>query len=443
MLERFKAYIHEKELFAPEDKLLLAVSGGIDSVVMCLLFHKANFNFAIAHCNFALRGEESDEDELFVKKLAKKYKVPFYCDHFETASFAEREKISIQMAARTLRYEWFEKLLDSEGYHYVATAHHLNDAVETLLLNITKGTGIAGLHGIQPKVKRLVRPLLFADKEEIYACVVDNQLAWREDSSNQSVKYQRNLIRNEVIPLLKTINPSLESTMKQTIERVTAVEQLFYAEVERVRQKLVRKEPGIIYIEINLLQQEAEPLIKLYELIKEYHFSYTQAQDIWQVLGSGPGRQFDSPTHILVKDRKELIITAKQLYTFMSASIEAGQESFSNELLELQIKESSAENFTIPADAAIASLDKGLLQFPLKLRKWKEGDWFCPLGMNKKKKLSDFLIDTKVPLNLKEKIWILTSNGSIVWIVGHRIDNRFKITDKTEQILQITAVKKE
>jgi tRNA(Ile)-lysidine synthase len=191
------------------------------------------------------------------------------------------------------------------------------------------------------------------------------------------------------------------------------------------------------------LQQEAEPLIKLYELIKEYHFSYTQAQDIWQVLGSGPGRQFDSPTHILVKDRKELIITAKQLYTFMSASIEAGQESFSNELLELQIKESSAENFTIPADAAIASLDKGLLQFPLKLRKWKEGDWFCPLGMNKKKKLSDFLIDTKVPLNLKEKIWILTSNGSIVWIVGHRIDNRFKITDKTEQILQITAVKKE
>lgn len=439
MLEKFKVYIQEKELFAPDDKVLLAVSGGIDSVVMCHLFHKAGFNFAIAHCNFGLRGEESDEDELFVKKLAKKYKVPLFVDHFDTASFAEREKISIQMAARTLRYEWFEKLLDTERYHYIATAHHLNDAVETLLLNLTKGTGIAGLHGIQPKVKRLVRPLLFADKEEIYACVVENQLAWREDSSNQSVKYQRNLIRNEVIPLLKTINPSLESTMKQTIERVKAVEQLFQAEVERVREKLVRKESGITYINFVLLQQEAEPVIKLYELIKDYHFSYIQAQDIWQVLDAGPGRLFESPTHTLVKDRKDLIITGKQLHTFRSASIEEGQQVFALELLELHIKELSGANFTIPTDAAIACLDKQLLQFPLKLRKWKEGDWFCPLGMNKKKKLSDFLIDTKVPLNLKDRIWLLTSNSSIVWIIGHRIDNRFKITDKTEHILQITA----
>ncbi|MDO1445688.1 tRNA lysidine(34) synthetase TilS [Rhodocytophaga aerolata] len=439
MLEKFKAYVQDKELFTPNDKVILAVSGGIDSVVMCHLFHQANFPFAIAHCNFGLRGEESDEDELFVKKLAKKYKAPFYSDHFEAAAFAEKEKISIQMAARTLRYEWFNRLAESEGYAYIATAHHLNDSVETLLLNITRGTGIAGLHGIQPKVNRLIRPLLFADKEEIHAYVVENQLAWREDSSNQSIKYQRNLIRHEVIPLLKKINPSLESTMEQTIERLTAVEHIFQAEVERVRQQVIRKQGDVEYLDFTFLQQETEPLIKLYELIKETHFSYTQAQDIWQVLEAEPGRRFESPTHTLVKDRTELIITPKQVQQFISATITENQDFFSNESLELRFQEVSAKNFSIPTDANIACLDKQLIQFPLKLRQWKQGDWFCPLGMNKKKKLSDFLIDVKIPLNLKSKIWVLTSNGSIVWIIGQRIDNRFKITEKTEHILQITA----
>lgn len=440
MLEKFVAYVHEKELFALEDKIILAVSAGIDSVVMCHLFHLAKFNFAIAHCNFGLRGEESEEDELFVKKLAKKYKVPFFIDHFEVAAFAEKEKISIQMAARALRYNWFQNLLDAEGYQYIAAAHHLNDSIETLLLNLTKGTGIAGLHGIQPKVNRLIRPLLFADKEEIYAFVVEHQLGWREDSSNQSVKYQRNLIRNEVIPLLKNINPSLENTMKQTIERLTAVEQLFQLEVERARQKLIRKEGEIIYVDFILLKQESQPLIKLYELIKDNHFSYTQAQDIWQVLDAEPGRLFDSPTHTLVKDRKDLIISPKQMQDFISANIHENQTFFSNESLELHIGELSATNFIIPTQATMACLDKQLLQFPLKLRRWKEGDWFCPLGMNKKKKLSDFLIDLKIPLNLKSRIWVLTSNGSIVWIIGHRIDNRFKITDKTAHILQISSI---
>jgi tRNA(Ile)-lysidine synthase len=440
MLEKFIAYIREKNLFAPEDKIILAVSGGIDSVVMCDLFYKAKFTFAIAHCNFGLRGQESDDDELFVKKLAKKYKVPFYVNTFETQTFAEKEKISIQMAARALRYEWFRKLLDTEGYAYIATAHHLNDTVETLLLNLTRGTGIAGLHGIQPKVNKLVRPLLFADKEAIYACVVENQLGWREDSSNESIKYQRNLIRNEVVPLLKTLNPSLETTMQQTVERLTAVEHLFNIEVEKVRQKLLHEKQGIIYIDFVLLQEQTEPLIKLYELIKTYHFSYTQAKDIWQILSAEPGRQFDSPTHTLVKDRTALIITGKHVHTFMGASIGEGQEVFSNELIELKLQELIAANFTIPTDTSIACLDRQLLQFPLQLRKWKEGDWFCPLGMNKKKKLSDFLIDAKIPLNLKDRIWVLTSNGSIVWIIGQRIDNRFKITDKTEHILQITAV---
>jgi tRNA(Ile)-lysidine synthase len=230
--------------------------------------------------------------------------------------------------------------------------------------------------------------------------------------------------------------------MIQTLERLTAVEQLFNAEVKRVKQKVWHQEGGIVYIDYVLLQEEDESLIKLYELIKPYHFSYSQAKDIWSVRNAEPGRQFDSPTHILVKDRTALIITGKQVQAFMGASIYEGQTSFSNSEIELHLQEVNAKNFTIPTDAAVACLDKQLLQFPLQLRRWKNGDWFCPLGMNKKKKLSDFLIDAKIPLNLKEKVWVLTSNGSIVWIVGHRIDNRFKITEKTEQILHITMAVK-
>lgn len=441
MIEKFLQFVSQKNLFNPSDKVLLAVSGGIDSVVMSHLFYKAKLNFAIAHCNFGLRGEESDQDELFVKKLTKKFKVPFYSESFDTENFAQEEKVSIQMAARTLRYRWFEQLLQTEGYHYLATAHHLNDTIETVLFNITKGTGISGLHGIQLKNGYIIRPLLFADKEEMYAYVVENQLSWREDSSNQTSKYHRNLIRNEVIPLLKNINPGLEETIKQTIEKIGSVERIFEADINRLRQSVVREESGAVYIDFVRLQKELEPVIKLYELIKPYHFSYIQAKDIWHILEAESGRYFDSPTHTLVKDRTALIITARNFQQYMSASIESGQQEFKNEFIHLEINEIAAEEFTIPTDASIACLDLQTLQFPLKLRKWKEGDWFCPLGMNKKKKLSDFFIDAKIPLNLKNQIWVLTSNGSIVWIVGKRIDNRFKVTDKTGQILQIRLIK--
>ncbi len=232
MLKPFLTYIAEKALFLPEDTILLAVSGGMDSVVMAHLFHKAKFKFAMAHCNFGLRGEESDADEAFVKKLAKKYKVPFYTEQFETEAFARLEKISVQMAARMLRYEWFGKLLREAGFAYLATAHHQNDTLETVLFNLTRGTGISGLHGISPSRGRVIRPLLFADREMIYDFVVENQLAWREDSSNQSSKYHRNLIRNEVVPLLKQINPGLEGTIAQTAAKISAVEHIYESELD-------------------------------------------------------------------------------------------------------------------------------------------------------------------------------------------------------------------
>jgi tRNA(Ile)-lysidine synthase len=387
-----------------------------------------------------LRGEESDQDELFTKKLAKKYKVPFYSDSFDTEIFAKQEKVSIQMAARTLRYRWFEQLLQTEGYTYLATAHHLNDTLETVLFNITKGTGISGLHGIQPKTGHIIRPLLFAEKEEMYAYVVENQLSWREDASNQTSKYHRNLIRNEVIPLLKNINPALEDTIKQTIEKIGSVERIFEADINRLRQSVMSEQNGVTYIDFIKLKTEIEPVIKLYELIKLYHFSYIQAKDIWHILEAESGRRFESPTHTLVKDRTSLIITGRDFQEFISTSIKSGQQDFKNEFIHLRFERIPAEGFAIPTNALVACLDMQTVKFPLKLRKWKEGDWFCPLGMNKKKKLSDFFIDAKIPLNLKNQIWVLTSDGAIIWVVGKRIDNRFKVTDKTEQILQIRLI---
>ena len=439
MLKKFNSFITDHQLFKSEDKILLAVSGGMDSMVMTHLFYKAKLNFAIAHCNFGLRGEESDEDELFVKKITKKLKIPFYSESFETENFAESEKISIQMAARVLRYEWFNKLLIKENFQFIATAHHLNDTIETVLFNMVRGTGISGLHGILPKINNIIRPISFANKEEIYDYIVENQLSWREDSSNQSIKYQRNLIRNEVVPLLKTINPNLDNTIQQTVEKIGAVERIFNNYIKETEKKIGRFEHGAFFISIEKLLAEAEGQFILSEILKPFNFSFLQSKDIFSVFGAEPGKQFESPTHLMVKDRDQLVITPKSIEKYRSGIIEVDDEGFTNEIYSLKIKKVARENVKISSDRKIAMLDFDKLIFPLKVRRWKEGDWFCPLGMNKKKKLSDFMIDEKIPLNLKEKIWVITSNGSIVWIIGSRIDDRFKITDKTTQVYYINS----
>ncbi len=438
MLKKFLTFINEKTLFQTGDKVLLAVSGGMDSVVMAHLFYKAELNFAIAHCNFGLRGEESDGDELFVKKLAKKYKIPFFSEQFDTEAFAEQEKISIQMAARVLRYEWFEQICRTNGFACIATAHHLNDTLETILFNLTKGTGIAGLHGILPKNGRIVRPMLFANREDMKEYVVENQLGWREDSSNESSDYHRNRIRNEVVPLLKTINPNLEQTIESTVERVVAVEHIFFAEIERLRQLLWRQEEGMWYLDFTQLVTETEPIIKLYELLKPFHFTYKQTLDIWQVLGAESGRQFDSPSHRLVKDRTELVVSPKSMQAFLPEMIVADQQEFANAWVKLRMHVVTAEGFTIPTSPKIAALDYDLLKFPLKIRLWKAGDKFCPLGMSQKKKVSDFLIDEKVPVNVKEQTYVLLSGDTIVWIVGRRVDDRYKITKETKQVYVVS-----
>jgi tRNA(Ile)-lysidine synthase len=437
MLDQFLSFINKHNLIQPTQKVLLAVSGGMDSVVMCDLFSKAKISFVMAHCNFGLRGEESNEDEMFVKKLSIKYKVPFVVTTFQTADFAETEKISTQMAARILRYEWFEKVRQEQNCDYIATAHHQNDVLETVLLNLTKGTGIAGLHGIRLKNGRVIRPLLFTERENIFEYVVENQIIWREDSSNESNKYQRNLIRNEVVPLLKQINPNLENTIQQTVERIAAVEDIFEQEMEMLRKQITWSDSQAIFVNYKAIQTLSQPVIKLAELMKPYHFTYQQSQDIFEAFDKESGKTFLSPTHTLVKDRTELVITKKNLQSFVSQIIESSnrQSAVGNQQLFIGEPFEKTEDFVVPNAKKIACLDADKVRFPLQLRKWKEGDWFCPLGMNKKKLISDFLIDQKVPLNLKKEVNLLTSNGSIVWVMGMRIDDRFKVTDKTERVI--------
>lgn len=435
MLQSFCQYITDKGLFRPSQKILLAVSGGMDSIAMCHLFHHAGFSFAMAHCNFHLRGVESEEDEAFVKKLAATYHVPFFLRHFEAARYAEEKKISIQMAARELRYAWFHEVLQQEKYELLATAHHQNDVLETILLNLTRGTGIQGLHGIRPSNGKIIRPLLFASREEIQHYVKEKKLSWREDSSNESTKYYRNLIRHEVIPVLKKINPNLEQTLEQSIGKIQAVEALFFLKVAEVKKAAMKETNECISIDIATLTAQAEPGILLYELIKPFNFNY---KDGLTLLSTGDtGKRIESVSHIAVRDRKTFIITPKFSNASEVQQIEQDQKQLilDGERLSFSVEENT--HFKIPASPAIACLDVDKLKFPLILRKWQEGDSFCPLGMSQKKKISDLLIDLKVPLNLKDKVKVLISGENIAWVVGFRIDERYKVGIDTEKIFRI------
>jgi tRNA(Ile)-lysidine synthase len=260
---------------------------------------------------------------------------------------------------------------------------------------------------------------------------------WREDASNETNQYGRNLVRNEVVPLLKGLNPNLEETLAHTVERIGAVERIFASRVDALRQAALRTDGEVHYLDLPVLRGEPEPVIELYELLKNYHFNYAQAVDVAAALDAESGKRFDSPTHTLVKDRDQLVITPKPLAPFLTGKLEADQPAFEHEMLKLTARTLPAAGYKISTSPKVAALDLQTLKFPLRIRRWKEGDWFCPLGMTSKKKISDFLIDEKVPLNLKERVWVLLSGDSIAWIIGHRIDNRFKITDKTEQVYQL------
>ncbi len=445
MLEGLLTYINSQNLFAKNEKIILAISGGMDSMVLCELFVKAKFEFAIAHVNFGLRGEESEADEVFVKKLALKHKVLFFTTTFETESYAKENNISIQMAARILRYKWFEQIRIKNSYQYIATAHHQNDSAETILLNMAKGTGMAGLHGILPKRGSLIRPLLFASKDMIMDYLVENQIIWREDSSNESQKYQRNYIRQEIIPRLKEINPNFEETIQRTINKVKDLELFFFDELVKFKETNLKIRNGVYFLSFLQLNENGNLKALFIAVFSEFNFNYSQAEEIISSINSEAGKTFISISHTLVRDRSEFVIKENgDIQNFGTQEIEL---DFTKSL-ELEIQKSRllfspkeiTADFKLKTAKKTATLDFDTLKSPLKIRKWKDGDWFCPLGMNKKKNLSDFLNAEKIPLNLKKDVFVITSNGSIVWVVGFRIDNRFKISEKTTKGLIIDLI---
>lgn len=432
MLEDFIHFVQKENLFQADQKILIAVSGGIDSVVLSKLFSLAKFNFGVAHVNFSLRGEESLADEVFVKKFAKTLKVPYHTICFDTNVFAAQEKISTQMAARILRYQWFEEIRVKEGYNYIATGHHLLDSAETMLINLVRGSGIAGFHGIPVKSGHLIRPMSFANQNAIFDFVVSKKLAWREDSSNESTKYQRNFIRHEILPKFQELNPHFEQTLAATSQKIKGIETWMQAELESfISESCKTDSAGNISVKLPSISPKSSVLLT--ELLLSYHFNSASIEAILQA--DKVGAIFESPSHSLNIDRGTWIINVKSQADYKPIVISEEDEviQLGNQELHIFIEEKTADWKAI-TDPKIACLDADTLDFPLEIRKVQDGDWFCPLGMNQKKLISDFLTDKKVPLAIKKNTQILLSKGSVAWILGQRIDNRNKVTDKTELV---------
>ncbi len=437
--EDFQNFISEQKLFNTGDKILLATSGGVDSSILCHLFSQSGYKFGIAHCNFQLRGKDSKEDQHFVKELSTTYEVGFFTKNFDTDSFSTEKQISIQMAARELRYNWLEKIRKENNYQFIATAHHLNDSLETALLNITKGTGIAGLRGILTKKGKVIRPLLFASRSEIESYAKRNKVAYRVDESNKEIKYLRNKIRHQVIPILKEINPSIERTYWKTSHKLLDTEKIYFDAIEQYKKKLLIQNGGEIQISIRKLLSTISPKQILYEILLDFEFNQEQVPQIWECLDSQPGKVFFSSTHQLLKDRNHLIIAKREAINISTFLVEELRKKVNTGDFQLSIQViKSANRVKVSSKPNIAFLDMDKLVFPLTLRYWKPGDYVYPLGTTKKKKIKRFLTDLKLSLFEKEKTMVLLSGEKVVWVVGYKIDNRFKITTSTKTVYKMS-----
>ncbi|TCJ16544.1 tRNA lysidine(34) synthetase TilS [Flaviaesturariibacter flavus] len=442
LFSRFIEYIKDEELFGSKDRLLLAVSGGLDSVVLTHLCRRAGFPVTLAHCNFGLRGGESDGDATFVRQLAETLGLPYFEKSFPTQAYALEQKLSIQEAARELRYTWFEELrLQLEeagtGRAYLLTAHHLDDSIETLLINFFKGTGIAGLHGIRPKNGKLVRPLLFASRAELEAWAHAQGLRWREDRSNQDPKYTRNAVRLELLPAIERVFPGARANLAANIGRFAEVEQLYRASVDLRIRKMTRVSGAELRVPVRqLLKAEAVDTL-LWELARPFGFKPGQVPGLRALLQSAPGRYLASGTHQAVRHGAWLLFAPLGVPDNTVFVIDKTEERvlFGTQLLQMQVL--PAAPAVLPADPQLALLDAATLDYPLVLRRWKPGDYFYPLGMRKKKKVARFLIDSKLSKTQKEQVWVLESHKRIVWVVGHRIDDRFKITAHTRKAISV------
>jgi tRNA(Ile)-lysidine synthase len=423
-----------------KDRLLLAVSGGLDSVVLTTLSSMAALDFGIAHANFQLRGEESTRDEEFVRNLAIQLGKPFVSKKFDTARLAEKEKESVQLAARNLRYTWFKTLLGNKPgeYQYLLTAHHLEDNIETLLMHFFRGTGITGLTGIPEKNEKLIRPLLSVSKNSIRDFAVSNHLKWVEDSSNAKDDYTRNFFRNQLIPSAARVFPDLKHNLESNLQRFSEAAILYEQAILQHKKKLLKANGAEFHIPILLLKKSKPVRTILYEILKDFHFTPAQTDEVIRLMDGSNGKYISSPSNRVIKNRGWLIIAPLEHAAVSHIIIDENKADIEFPDGILRIKKIARPDFDSGfGDLNTAFLDEDKIRFPLILRKWKAGDYFYPLGMKKKKKLARFFIDQKLSKTAKEKIWVLVMDSQIIWTVGQRIDNRFCIQPSTTRILQI------
>lgn len=444
LISSFQSFLQTRCGADKNNKFLVAVSGGIDSVVMADLFLKCRYSFAITHCNFNLRGEESNGDEDFVKELAGKYQVKVFTESFDTLKVTEEENLSIQMAARKLRYEWFEKLRVENDFDYIVTAHHKQDSTETVLLNITRGTGLEGLKGIAAKNNFIIRPLLFATREKILQYATEQNLKWREDSSNATTDYQRNFIRHKVIPLLQEINPAVDESINNLSFSTSESLVLLNEVIEKYRtEHCIQSGDDFILNTEKIINHPAKKTL-LFHLFAVFNFNSSQIESM--ISGNKKtGIVFYSKTHRLIINRNQFIVSPltnnKEAINYLIHEKDC-ELHLSDETLQLNLFDNINPVDLKKNNTSIVFVDASKIKFPLLLRRWQKGDYFYPLGMDHRKKLSDYFVDEKFSLADKERTWLLlNSNDDIIWIVNHRIDNRYSLTDQTKKAIQLQYLK--
>ncbi|MBT3547130.1 MAG: tRNA lysidine(34) synthetase TilS [Flavobacterium sp.] len=437
MLKKFKHHLHQNFPFLKDGRLLIAVSGGIDSVVLVHLCHQLNLNFSLCHCNFNLRGQESDDDEAYVKNLAKNLQIPVYTTSFETEKYAKENKVSIQVAARDLRYAWFYELLENKHYDYVLTAHNTNDNLETFIINLTRGSGLEGFTGIPPINNKAVRPLLAFSRDDITLFAIKNEIVWREDKSNARIKYIRNKVRHKVIPTLQEINPHVLESFQNTLEYLNESQSIICDATKNISEKIVTYENDLLKLNCKKLTELSNKKAYLYQLLHTYGF--TAWNDVVDLISGQAGKQVFSKTHRLLKDRNFLIlttntknITEKGPFLIKETSTEISHP------INLTIQETSDG---IPENKHQIIINKDLVSYPLSLKKWHHGDAIYPIGMTGSKKISQLFKDKKLSLLDKEKIWLLCdAKDTIIWVIGLRQDRRFTVNKTTKNRLKISFI---
>ncbi|WP_299838104.1 tRNA lysidine(34) synthetase TilS [uncultured Tenacibaculum sp.] len=435
MLHHFKSHIKTNFSFLEEKPFLIAVSGGIDSVVLVHLFHSLGLNFSIAHCNFKLRSTASDLDEKFVKTLGEQLKIKVFVKQFDTSQYATSNNLSIQLAARELRYNWFHSLLESEQLDYILTAHHADDNLETFLINLTRSSGLDGLIGIPKKQGNLVRPLLPFSREEIENYAKERGINWREDESNAELKYLRNRIRHKIIPELKDIAPNILKSFEKVSQNLSESKVIIDDRIEEISKKLLEKDENLIKINVEKVLKLSNPKAYLFQLLKNYNFS--EWDNVNDLLNSQSGKLVSSKTHEILRDRDYLLISEKNKDKVEEIRIEVGLGTTKiDENTEIKIEKYNKNQLL---DKKSILVNKNLVTFPMIIRKWEVGDFFYPSGMKGKKKVSKFFKDEKFSKFQKEKTWLLcTKENKIIWIVNKRQDRRFTASTSTKDVLKIS-----